>query len=251
VRYAEKSFEVRFCAALTAAIMPMNRNPKWFGLTQAEERKAGIDTVLGIGGRLVIFQFKAKQKGKIKIEGEQYENLEKIEAKYPNSTYYVFPEAEDIFVAGKENCLFSHAWCCPPSRFSSSFSTGQQSASFSLDTASSKLESQRLDKGLTVERTCDQFGCFCLMSAHDIIEAYEGKSGSLLRFLIRGWQGAGFDLALPPFGDRGIGIPVSRDPSSVDGDVEPLTSEEQFERLLGESANQNLGKGAYGLFIAD
>jgi hypothetical protein len=80
--------------------MPFNRNPKWFGLTQAQERKKGIDAVLGIGGSLILFQFKAQtivqSQGRIKIERDQLTKLTSVEAQYPNSTFYVFPEAQDI-----------------------------------------------------------------------------------------------------------------------------------------------------------
>jgi len=73
MRFSEKSFEVRFCATFSAALMPFNRNPQWFGMTQAQERMTGIDTMLSIGGKLLIFQFKAKQDDKFKLEQAQWQ----------------------------------------------------------------------------------------------------------------------------------------------------------------------------------
>ena len=254
MRYAEKSFEVRFCAALTAAIMPGNRNPQWFGLTQAEERKYGIDTALGIGGRLILFQFKAKQKQdkKIKIEYDQWQKLRKIEARYSNSTFYVFPEAGDIFTAERGSCLFSHAWCCPPLCFSSSFQSGKKSASFSLNPDSSQLERHRPQESIAVKPTCKKFGCFCPPSAYDIIAIESIASGyrTLFRLSTIGdGQGIVSDVALPPFGQSDMGIPLSREPNKSDDGIEPITSSEQFERLFGDGARKNWDRGIYGLFI--
>ena len=69
--------------------MPFNRNPKWFGLTQAQERKKGIDAALGLGGSLILFQFKAQSKSRIKIDVDQLSKLTSVEAQYPDSTYSV------------------------------------------------------------------------------------------------------------------------------------------------------------------
>ena len=92
--------------------MPFNRNPKWFGLTQAQERKKGIDAALGLGGSLVLFQFKAQSNSRVKIERDQLNKLTSVEKTYPNSTFYVFPEAEDIHAAALPDCMFTEAWCC-------------------------------------------------------------------------------------------------------------------------------------------
>lgn len=55
---------------------------------------------------------------------------------------------------------------------------------------------------------------------------------------------------------KGIGIPIGRDltrqPIDGDGDREKptITSAEMFEELLGDGANQDLGRGLQGMFIA-
>jgi len=83
-KFIEKSFEIRFCAALSAALMPFNRNPYWFGLSQKQERRHGVDAVLQLAkkrpGKLMMFQFKAKlsdkvYKDKIKLDKFQWSKL--------------------------------------------------------------------------------------------------------------------------------------------------------------------------------
>ena len=253
MRYAEKSFEVRFCAALTAAIMPWNRNPLWFGMTQAEERETGVDTALDTGGRLIFFQFKAQQNEKIKIGRDQCQKLCDTPKRYRGNTFtfYVFPEAGNNLAAAKEPCLFRHAWCCPPSKFLSSFRSEGNSASFSLKPKSSQLERQRPPKNIAVQTTCNQFGCFCPPFAYDMIaiEAILSKYRVPSQFLIKDWLRIAPDFVLPPFGISGMGIPLSREPNKSDDDINPITSSEQFERLFGDGADKNWDRGIYGLFI--
>jgi hypothetical protein len=55
MRIAEKTFELNFCSEMAALFEGRLR---WFGLTQAQEAKAGFDACAHLGGSLVIFQFK-------------------------------------------------------------------------------------------------------------------------------------------------------------------------------------------------
>lgn len=57
MRLSEKTLELNFCAQATASVAP--RRLLWFGLTQKEEAKLGFDACTNLGGRLLIFQFKA------------------------------------------------------------------------------------------------------------------------------------------------------------------------------------------------
>lgn len=161
MRFAEKSFEVRFCAALTAAAMPFNRNPLWFGMTQAQERISGIDTALRIGGRLLIFQFKAKSQSKFRLEKAQWRSLKRFEARYPGSTHYVFPESEDLAAAAAVQCLLNNSWCCPPSAIGPTFRSGAGTASLMLDAVKSQLTRRRPVASIPVKQACQKFGCFC------------------------------------------------------------------------------------------
>lgn len=258
MRYAEKSFEIRFCAALSAAIMPLNRNPKWFGLTQAQERKKGIDAALGLGGTLVLFQFKAQSKSqsgsRIKIERDQLTNLMSVEKTYPNSTFYVFPEATDIYAAARPDCMFTETWCCTPSGLDGEVPRSAKSAAFALDATASTLSQARPKKQVAIQKTCKRFGCFCPSSAHQAIEELRKSPRSLIQFLVGAWDGP--ELTDTAFAERGIGIPIGRDLQrgsmgrGKGTDPKAITSAEMFEDLLGEGAHHNLAPGLQALFIA-
>jgi hypothetical protein len=253
LRYAEKSFEIRFCAALSAAIMPFNRNPKWFGLTQAQERKKGIDAALGLGGSLVLFQFKAQSGSRIKIERDQLTKLTSVEKSYPDSTFYVFPEAEDIHSAALPDCMFTEAWCCTPSALDKKVDRTAQSAAFTLDAKASALTQARPKKSVAITSTCKTLGCFCCLT-HPSRQDPRWLS-PLIKFYLSSGRIDG-ELLHPSFAERGIGIPIGRDlpRGSRDRDDGPdrrtITSAEMFEELLGEGAHQNLGPGLQALFIA-
>lgn len=253
MRYAEKSFEIRFCAALSAALMPFNRNPKWFGLTQAQERKKGIDAALGLGGSLALFQFKAKSGSRIKIERDQLTKLTSVEKMYPDSTFYVFPEAEDIHAAALADCMFTEAWCCTPSALDKKVDRTAQSAAFTLDAKASALTQARPRKSVAIASTCKSLGCFCC-PPHPSRQDPRGLSRLINFYLSRGRIDG--ELLHPSFAERGIGIPIGRDlpRGSMDRDDGPdrrtITSAEMFEDLLGEGAHQNLGPGLQALFIA-
>jgi len=56
MRLSEKTIEINFCAQVG------RRSPRelvWFGLTQAQEARAGFDVCTRLGGRLLLLQFKA------------------------------------------------------------------------------------------------------------------------------------------------------------------------------------------------
>jgi hypothetical protein len=253
LRYAEKSFEIRFCAALSAALMPFNRNPKWFGLTQAQERKKGIDAALGLGGSLVLFQFKAKSGSRIKIERDQLTKLTSVEKTYPGSTFYVFPEAEDIHAAALADCMFTEAWCCTPSALDKKVDRTAHSAAFTLDAKASALTQARPKKSVAIASTCKSLGCFCC-PPHPSRQDPRGLS-RLIKFYLSSGR-IDRELLHPSFAERRIGIPIGRGlpRGSMDRDDGPdrrtITSAEMFEELLGEGAHQNLGPGLQALFIA-
>lgn len=234
--------------------MPFNRNPKWFGLTQAQERKKGIDAALGLGGSLVLFQFKAQSNSRIKIERDQLTKLTSVEKHYPNSTFYVFPEAENIYEAAHPDCMFTEAWCCTPSALDQEVDAKAKSAAFALDVKASALSQARPRKSVAIRSACKRLGCFCPGSAHQVFSDLGQSPRSLLHFIAGSWGGR--DLTDTSFVERGFGIPIGRDlPRGSIGredgaDARPITSEEMFEELLGEGAHQNLGSGLQALFIA-
>lgn len=233
--------------------MPCNRNPKWFGLTQAQERKKGIDAALALGGSLVLFQFKAQSNSRVKIERDQLTKLTSVEKTYPKSTFYVFPESEDIRSAAVPDCMFTEAWCCTPSALDRKVDRTAKSAAFTLNAKTSALNQARPMKSVAIESTCKSLGCFCC-APHPSLQDLLALS-DLINFYRSSGQIDG-ELLHPSFAERGIGIPIGRDlpRGSIERDDGPdrrtITSAEMFEELLGEGAHQNLGPGLQALFIA-
>ena len=250
MRFSEKSFEVRFCAAFSAALMPFNRNPQWFGLTQAQERKAGIDTMLKIGGRLLVFQFKAQNKdGKFLLEANQWRDLSGFCRRHRNSTYYVFPGVGTTSTAAKTNCILRDSWWCSADSLGPIFSSTAKTKTISLDVANSKLKSGRPKTSIDANRTCDEFGCFCDPTWHRLCIDYH-PSGRLLYFMSPRHHGeVSSSQPLPPFGEGFRGIPIGETPRSGYDDERPIQSAEGFEEMLGDRANSNLGPGLHGLFV--
>jgi hypothetical protein len=56
MRISEKTIELNYCAQLSRR---SGYELTWFGLTQKQEARAGFDACAKLGGRLVLFQFKA------------------------------------------------------------------------------------------------------------------------------------------------------------------------------------------------
>lgn len=244
MRFAEKSFEVRFCAAFSAAIMPFNRNPQWFGMTQAQERISGIDTMLRHGGRLLVFQFKAKSKGKFYLEKSQWRNLARLERRFDDSTYYIFPEAEDVASAASVDCILKHSRAVYPSKVGKFFKGSANSTSASLDAGRDIVFRTRKKLDAPAPRICQEFGCFCPPGDGDFTVITRRSRGRISSFAVSPDTGT-FRAA----GFRSIaGIPVGDVPMR-DGEGSPIFSSDEFEEMLGEGSKTNLGPGLYGLFL--
>lgn len=252
-RYSEKSFEVRFCAALSAAINPADRNPQWFGLTQKEERRVGVDTVLGMSGFLFLFQFKAIENGssnKFKLDIEQLEDLSKTATKYPNSSYYVFPDHDTIQAAAAPDCIFEVSRCVNVSDFKGlrplknvikpktrTLNLNAKSNIFTLRHKSVKV--------IPAQTSCSSIGCYCSPSAHDIVRGLVGDKGSLFQIFARNLASS-VDGGLPDI--QKLGIPVSREPISGISEDNRIKTAEQFEDLLGSPQSKPV-PGLRGLFL--
>ena len=242
MRFNEKSFEVRFCAALSAAIMPFNRNPQWFGMTQAHERVSGIDTMVRMGGHLLIFQFKAKRDGKFHLEKSQWRNIARINRRYSQSTYYIFSEIMDLSSAAAVPCILKHSWFCRALDLGTLFRKNAESTTLTLNMIASKLEKQRPKTSIGVKRACHTFGCFCPPMLRSQI-----SPDGVAFFLFRSHRGGTLnpDQPVAPFPGELKGIPFGDGWWAPGGDVDPVTSAEPFERMFGDSTFP----GLWGLFL--
>nr|CAD6420454.1 hypothetical protein REQ54_02101 [Rhizobium sp. Q54] len=247
-RFSEKSFEVRFCAALSAAMMPFNRNPHWFGMTQAQERINGIDTMVRVKGRLYIFQFKAKQNDVFKLDRLQWRCLDKIGRRYPRSTRYVFPEAGDVATAASVQCLLRHSWCVTANSIGRAFRRNADTTLLSLDPSGKVLTKKRPKTAIAGRTACDEFGCFCPKRGSALVYQQHGEGGDLIYF----YGGEASDIE--GFRYRSLiavadgGIPFGDLPT--DGDATPsIRSSQQFEEILEEEAEKDLSPGLFGLFL--
>jgi hypothetical protein len=93
-RLSEKTLELNFCSQAHSACPS---RVVWFGLTQRQEAALGFDAAMELGGRLLIFQFKAStrllQSGARQFQAphEQMENLRRRTGSAMRSVFYVFP----------------------------------------------------------------------------------------------------------------------------------------------------------------
>lgn len=241
MRFSEKSFELRFCAALSAAMMPFNRNPLWIGMTQAQERANGIDTMIRVGGKLHVFQFKAQQGGAFKLDKGQWRCLDRIAKRYPGSTHYVFPEAADLKAAASVQCLLKHSWCANSQEIGSSFATGAKTSRLLLDPLSGMLRKKRPITSISIKTACSKFGCFCPTSGMAIANGTGSLNGRVIYFM----SGPNPHLRVTdPSGTGSEGIPIGTD--IAEGGIR---SPEAFEEMMGDRAKQDLAPGLFGLFI--
>ena len=99
---SEKSLELNVCAELLYLIRswPGCESALWLGLTQAQERRRGIDELIrNVGpGFALMLQFKAPWPTsvvddlyKFSINERQHEALEQLSGQFPKAVYYVFP----------------------------------------------------------------------------------------------------------------------------------------------------------------
>lgn len=61
MKLSEKTLELNICAQ-TSQFVGATQRLFWFGLTQKQEARAGFDACTKLGGRLLVFQFKASNR---------------------------------------------------------------------------------------------------------------------------------------------------------------------------------------------
>lgn len=96
MRLSEKTLELNICSQATAAATPAHRLI-WFGLTQTQEARAGFDACVKLGGRLLLFQFKASRQlprtgeRKFFAPHAQLRSLMTRAGSHRRSVFYAFP----------------------------------------------------------------------------------------------------------------------------------------------------------------
>ncbi len=245
MRFNEKSFELRFCAALSAAAMPFNRNPQWFGMTQAQERKNGVDAMIKTGGgSLLIFQFKAQNKNTCCFDKSQWFNLSRVEGLFPRSTLYVLPGVGDISSAARISCLLKESWLVRPADLGPAFRSGAQTTSLCLDPASNTLRRSRPSSSVPAKRLCGTLGCFCR------------PWGKRFRSdLVRSWLQ--FRTALGDFDEQTTAFEDAIYSSGVPicgfggrrADRDAIETSAQFESLFSEDGRPATVPNLMGLFL--
>lgn len=93
MRLSEKTIELSYCSQFGALLGP---NIIWFGLTQKQEARAGFDACTELGGRLIIFQFKALTHDvngarRFYAKHSQLLNLKRVAGRCMRSVFYVLP----------------------------------------------------------------------------------------------------------------------------------------------------------------
>lgn len=100
MRLSEKTLELSLVAQLSGRLGLTEGI--WFGLTQKQERQLGFDAASNLGGRLVVFQFKASSiivqprrfpapRRRFTVPHQQLLRLQELAEAFPDSVYYVLP----------------------------------------------------------------------------------------------------------------------------------------------------------------
>lgn len=93
MRLSEKTFELNICAQLNAIF---KGKIIWFGLTQIQEARWGFDACTRLGGKLILFQFKASNKmvrgaRRFYTTHQQLQGLITHTNRLQRSVFYVLP----------------------------------------------------------------------------------------------------------------------------------------------------------------
>ena len=113
MRLSEKTIELNFCAQFTRNAPSL---ALWFGLTQRQEARSGFDACTRIGGRLLIFQFKASKymlRSGLRRFFLQHDQLTKLQARvsgYWRSVFYVFPLVGTTLELSRNPDVLDQSW---------------------------------------------------------------------------------------------------------------------------------------------
>jgi hypothetical protein len=139
MRVSEKTVELNFCAEATAFLRPAQRLI-WFGLTQGQEAMWGFDTCAKLGGRIMIFQFKASNHvlkraprtgwRKFHAQHIQMQRLRNLSAHHKRSVFYMLPNFGNSQEFAKVTDLLSSCYLVDVSSFPSTIPSSGKSSSY-------------------------------------------------------------------------------------------------------------------------
>lgn len=115
MKLSEKTLELNICAQ-ASRLLGAKQQILWFGLTQKQEAKAGFDACTKLGGRLLIFQFKASNrllKSKERVFLAPHDQLSALRNQvksYSRSVFYAFPLVGSTSELKKDPDLLSQTW---------------------------------------------------------------------------------------------------------------------------------------------
>lgn len=114
MRLSGRTVELNICAQIT---QNYHKKVFWFDLTRKQDAKAGFDTAISLGGRVVLFQFKVSDQvlpggeRRFPLERNQLQKLSQIVHQYKRSIFYVFPLIGNTWELYRaKGDLYSHTW---------------------------------------------------------------------------------------------------------------------------------------------
>ena len=115
MKLSEKTLELNICAQVHTAVFPRARLI-WFGLTQRQEARMGFDTCAKLGGRLLLFQFKASNhrlrsgERKFQLDHDQLLALRGLAGGAMRSVFYAFPLVGNTQELRRSTNLLKETW---------------------------------------------------------------------------------------------------------------------------------------------
>lgn len=115
MKISEKTLELNICAQMHSVVAPKQRL-LWFGLTQRQEARWGFDACTKLGGRLLVFQFKASNHvlrngaRKFQLDHVQLTKLQGLAGSYMRSVFYAFPLVGNTRELAKSKSLLHDTW---------------------------------------------------------------------------------------------------------------------------------------------
>ncbi|MBN8769516.1 MAG: hypothetical protein J0I01_16790 [Stenotrophomonas nitritireducens] len=115
MKLSEKTLELNICAQASQHVGP-KQQLFWFGLTQKQEARAGFDACTKLGGRLLIFQFKASNrvlKSRKRVFLAPHDQLVALRTQVKGqvrSVFYAFPLVGNTAELKNNPNLLSQTW---------------------------------------------------------------------------------------------------------------------------------------------